>query len=218
MIESIDVNLRVLLEQWHGAPTLPAGPALPEHAWLPPALAEWYALASQWQDHLITLKEILPPEQIQSEGGVCIFMQDFGDQAWAFDIAEPTVVLEGQSDGSWVKSSEGFEEFLVHNAVHDAAYSAPHRRSSTSVPNSLIPDVVSPLQRVNFGGWHWPRPGHQIFLGKDLIADIGPAMEDEAPWGNRDGYSEVQVGALSAGRLDYLDSIDEISWTRSPLG
>ncbi|GGQ88612.1 MULTISPECIES: hypothetical protein [Streptomyces] len=215
MIDPMQIDLPAFLRNWHGPSDAPVTPLASSYSWLPAPLREWYELSSRWSTPLITLKEMFTPDQIQPERGRAIFMQDYGDQAWAFEVNEPSVVLEGQPDGSWKRSAESLPEFLVHNAIHESAYNTPFWRACNDVPDSRLPEILATLQEVSFGGWLWPRPGHKIFLGEGLIANVGPAMEDRAPWGNVPGYWEVQIGAIDAIRLDYLDGMHDIRWMRS---
>ncbi|MEU6381536.1 hypothetical protein [Streptomyces sp. NPDC046909] len=215
MIDPIQIDLPTFIRDWHGPSSMPVTPLPSKFSWLPSPLKEWYELSSQWSDRLITIKEFLAPDQIEIEHGKAIFMEDYGDQSWAFDVNNPSIVLEGQSDGSWKRSTETLSEFLIHNIMHDSAHNAPFQRACNNVPDSYLPDILTAMQEVTFGGWLWPRPGHQIFLSDGIIADIGPAMDDEAPWGDKPGYFEVQIGATTSRRLDYLDEMHAIRWIRS---
>ncbi|MFF5846375.1 hypothetical protein ACIP4T_31990 [Streptomyces massasporeus] len=139
-------------------------------------------------------------------------MDDPGDALWGFDPDNPATVYEGRLYGGWKQLAENLAEFLVHNAVNEAAYNAPYTKSCESVKNENIAQIAEPLTEVAFGGWYWPRPGHRIFMSETVIADIGPAMEDQEPWGDKPGYSEVQVGATSASALTYLENISDTEW------
>ncbi|MDT0396795.1 MULTISPECIES: hypothetical protein [Streptomyces] len=167
---------------------------------------------------MITTKEMITPGQIEPRNDMAIFMEDYGDQLWAFDVDDPTIVLESQPDGSWERCAENLSEFLTHNALHESAHTAPFWRASSNVPDSKLPEILTKMQQVSFNGWLWPRPGHQIFLGEGIIADIGPAMKNQSPWENHRGYTEVQIGATNSELLDHLDEMRDIKWLRPLFG
>ncbi|MFF4551205.1 hypothetical protein [Streptomyces sp. NPDC001435] len=212
MIDPSSIELHQFITKWYGPPdrrfTTPAA----KHPQLPAPLQSWFEIEAQWSTPLVRLKRLFSTEEIKVRDGKAIFMTDPGTAIWAFDPASPMDVYEGELYGEWVKLGENLSEFLVHNAMNEAAHNAPNRRSCELVDNQQLADIVAPMTEVAFAGWQWPRPGHCIFLSETLIADIGPAMEDQAPWGNRPGYSEVQVGAISASALAYLDEIPGIDW------
>jgi hypothetical protein len=155
------------------------------------------------------------PESIVSLEGKAIFMADAGDAIWAFDVDDPSRVYEGQLHEGWMESSERLSEFLIHNALNDAAFNAISRRACEQVEEAHLDQILAPMTEVSFGGWQWPRPGHRIFLGDGLLADVGPAMEDRAPWGNKPGFVEVQIGSNNPALLSYMDEMPGIDWFKS---
>ncbi|MGW0486319.1 hypothetical protein [Nonomuraea sp. NPDC003214] len=151
---------------------------------------------------------------IHSDGYAAVFMEDHGDHEWAFTVNPPHEVLQREPDQPWEELTESLREFLIHNAVHEAAYGSNFWRSCAQVAHSKLPEILAPVQKISFKEWSWPRPRQQIFMGDGLVANIGPAMEDHAPWGNRAGYAEVQVGATGPAHLEYLDAIQGIQWMK----
>lgn len=214
MIHPDAINLPDFLCDWYGLPIMAAQPLPANCSWLPGPLREWHALSSQWDAPLVTVKRMIAPEEIQAEGRFATFMEDQGGQIWAFDTENPMVVYEGQYREGWRKAKERLPEFLIHNALHEAAHSAEHWRSSGGFEDAHLSAVLAPMAEVAFGGWGWPGPGHRVFLGEGLVADVGPAMEESAPWGERSGYVEIQIGAKSPELLEYLDEIADIEWFR----
>ncbi|MET8454746.1 hypothetical protein [Streptomyces sp. NPDC005209] len=212
MIDPSSIELRQFLTAWYGPPSRQGMPASKEYQTLPAPLRAWHELAAQWSRPLVRNKKLLTPAEILIKDSKAIFMTDPGDAIWGFDPESPNTVYEGRLYGKWVRLTESLTEFLVHNAMNEAAYNAPHAKSSESVKNEHIAQIVSPMTEVAFGGWHWPRPGHRIFVSETLIADIGPAMEDQEPWGDMPGYSEVQIGATNPTALSYLSEIPETDW------
>ncbi|MFJ6390132.1 hypothetical protein ACIQJT_21285 [Streptomyces sp. NPDC091972] len=155
------------------------------------------------------------PENIAVQEGRAIFMADAGDAIWSFDANDPSKVYEGQLHERWTESAENLSEFLIHNAMNEAAFNAKFGRSCEQVEESHLDQIIAPLTEVSFGGWQWPRPGHRIFMGVGLIADVGPAMEDHAPWGNRPGFVEIQIGSNDPDLLCYVDKMRGIDWFKS---
>ncbi|MFF4260439.1 hypothetical protein ACFY1L_55950 [Streptomyces sp. NPDC001663] len=164
---------------------------------------------------LITVKRMRSPEEITTEGRKAVFLEDQGEDFWAFDLDNPMDVYEGKLYGDWEKANEDLSEFLIHNALNEAAYGARATRSWDAVPESLLAEILSPMEEVAFGGWRWPSPGGRVFVSDALVANIGPAVEDSAPWGDRPGYAEVQIGSSRPGLLSYLDEIEGIDWLKS---
>ncbi|WP_405463821.1 hypothetical protein OG783_06235 [Streptomyces jietaisiensis] len=212
MIDPSSINLHQFLTVWHGKSNQRAVIEAEVSSELPPPLLAWHTLAKQWSKPLVRNKKLLTPEEFTTKGGKIVFMTEPGDAIWGFDPESPEVVYEGRIHGDWVRLAEGFTEFLIHNAMNEAAYNAPYTKSCESVQNEHIARIVEPMTEIAFGGWHWPRPGHRIFMSESLIADIGPAMEDEEPWGDKPGFSEVQVGAITPSALHYLSNIPGTDW------
>lgn len=215
MIDPMSIDLPRFLTNWYGSPANPPRDLTDDCAWLPEPLKDWYKISSQWTKPLVTLKRMRSAEEIVTAGGKAIFMDDPGDQIWAFDPDSPMDIYEGQLHGEWEKSAEDLSEFLIHNALNEAAYSGASRRACDYVPELLLPDILAPMKEVGFKGWRWPRPGHRVFMSESLVADVGPALEDYAPWGNKPGYVQVQVGSRQPDLLNYLDGISSISWLKS---
>ncbi|MFF4371470.1 hypothetical protein [Streptomyces sp. NPDC001594] len=215
MIDPMQIDLASFVRTWHGPADAAVVKLPPSCDWLPAPLKDWYEFSSQWSTPLMTLKEMKPADQVAIDCGRAIFLEDFGDQAWAFDVEDPLVVLERQSTGEWLRLSEGISEFIVHNVMQESAYMAPYWRSCVEVPDVQLQQILAPMNEVAFGDWFWPRPGHRIFFAEGLVADIGPAMEDLAPWGIKAGYSEVQIGALNPVSLTYLREVQGVEWATS---
>ncbi|MFC9912604.1 hypothetical protein [Streptomyces sp. NPDC127197] len=212
MIDPASIELHQFITKWYGKPDRSPEIGGRGYTQLPAPLQAWHELSTRWSTPLVRLKKILTPDEIIMRDGKAIFMTDPGDAIWAFDPESPMDVYEGRLYGEWVELPESLPEFLTHNAMNEAAHNAPHTRSCDSVEDTQIAEIVAPMTEVAFGGWQWPRPGHRIFMSETLIADIGPAMEDRAPWGNKPGHSEVQIGATTSSALSYLNDIPEIDW------
>ncbi|MGW2883427.1 hypothetical protein ACWDBP_46235 [Streptomyces sp. NPDC001233] len=215
MIDPKSIDLPSFLSSWYGPPSRPATPLPDTCSWLPAPLREWYEVSSQWTTPLTTLKRMRTPENIVALEDKAIFMADAGDAIWAFDVDTPSRVYEGQIHGGWTESTEDLPEFLIHNALHEAAFNATSRRACEQVEEERLDEILAPMTEVSFSGWQWPRPGHRIFLGDGLIADVGPAMEDHAPWGNKPGFTEVQIGSNNPALLSYVDEMSGIDWFKS---
>ncbi|MFJ6836844.1 hypothetical protein [Streptomyces sp. NPDC091209] len=215
MIDPPSIDLPRFLANWYGSPDAPPSRLPDSAAWLPEPLKEWHELSSQWTTPLMTLKRMRAPEEIAVKGGKAIFMADPGDAVWAFDPDSPMDVYEGELYEGWEKSTESLSEFLIHNALNEAAYNATSRRACDEVAESRLDDILAPMTEVTFGGWRWPRPGHRVFMSDALVASVGPALEDQAPWGNRPGYVQVQIGSNDPALLAYLDELGGLRWMRS---
>src|SRR4051812_6794963 len=215
MIDPMSIDLPDFLSGWYGPPSRPAAHLSNTCSWLPSSLRAWHELSSQWTTPLTTIKKMVTPESIAPLEDRAVFMKDAGDAIWAFDINDPSTVYEGQLLEGWTPSVENLSEFLIHNALNEAAFNAISRRAHEQVDEAFLDEVLDPMTEVSFGGWQWPRPGHRIFLGDGLVADIGPAMEDHAPWGNKPGFSEVQIGSNDPALLSYVDQIQGVDWFKS---
>ncbi|MFG3120803.1 hypothetical protein ACGFYO_02225 [Streptomyces sp. NPDC048201] len=212
MINPSSINLSEFLTTWYGAPSEGHEEATSDHPMLPQPLQDWHAIAAKWPVPLVRNKKLVTSGEVIIKDDKAIFMTDPGDAVWAFDPVNPNIIYEGSLYGEWTQLDETLTSFLLHNAINEAAYGAPYTRSCEVVPDKLISVIVAPMTEIDFPKWNWPRPGHRTYMSETLIANIGPAMEDEEPWGDKNGYSEVQVGATHASALNYLDEISEISW------
>lgn len=139
--------------------------------------------------------------------GKMVFLSDPSDAIWGFDPDDPQNVYEGRLYGDWRRLTEAWPEFLIHNAIGEAVYNAPFAKTCDSVENGRVPEVLAPLTEVVTGAWNWPDSGHRLFMGQNIIAEVGPAINGGAPIEDMSGYSEVQVGATSASALAYLNAI-----------
>ncbi|MFC1432487.1 hypothetical protein ACEZDB_17700 [Streptacidiphilus sp. N1-3] len=215
MIDPMSIDLPRFLTGWYGSPDLPAHRPIDIHSWLPEPLKDWYELSSQWTRPLMSIKRMRRPEEIALKDGKAVFMEDPGDQFWAFDPSSPMDVYEGELYEQPEKVAEQFPEFLIHNALNEAAYTGASRRACDQVEESRLLEILAPMTEVAFSGWRWPRPGHRIFVADCLVADVGPALEDHSPWGNRAGYANVQIGCSDPASLLYLDELHGLSWIQS---
>ncbi|MFI7367262.1 hypothetical protein ACIBO4_34450 [Streptomyces sp. NPDC050149] len=135
-----------------------------------------------------------------------------GDWVWAFDPDQPDVVYEGESTRALHRSPEDLAELLVHATVRSVILLSGSGRLGAQVPDEALPQILDPLECVDFGGWRWPRPGYRIHVANDLMAEVGPAVDPQAPWLNRAGYSAVRIAGLHDSDLDYLDSFPMVTW------
>ncbi|MYW02810.1 hypothetical protein [Streptomyces sp. SID3343] len=216
MIDPLEIELVRFLHTWHGPPIAPREPLPSEQLWLPEPLREWYELSSQWSNSLTDIKMFCAPGEIREEDGKAIFLEEPGGHSWAIDVNNQMDVYERQLNDRWEKSSEELPEFLLHNALNEVAYKAPAWRSSDRVAGEYLPVILAPMIEVGFGEWQWPRPGHRVFLGAGLVANIGPASEIHWPWGNAPGYSEVHIAATAPELLIYLSKVSGIRWSTHP--
>ncbi|GGR19787.1 hypothetical protein GCM10010251_39970 [Streptomyces aurantiogriseus] len=141
------------------------------------------------------------------------FMEDLtGDWIWAFDPNQSNVAYEGDSIGNLNRTPEGLAELLVHATVRSVILLSNSGRLGAQVPNEALPQVLNSMECVGFGGWKWPRPGYRIFMADSLLAEVGPAVDPQAPWLSRAGYSAVRIAGLSDSVLTYLDSFSTVTW------
>ncbi|WP_309050452.1 hypothetical protein [Streptomyces sp.] len=158
------------------------------------------------------MKKFLPLDRISLHGDIAVFMTDPADTIWGFDPSAPMDVYEGKLHGGWRKVPEDFSEFLIHNALGEAAFNAPHTTACDSMPNQRMSDVLAPLTQVAFGEWNWPASGHQIFMSETVIAHVCPALKDGAPLDSPAGCSEVQVGSIEPTGISYLHEMPGTEW------
>ena len=131
---------------------------------------------------------MVPPGKLAPTGHAVVFMTDpTGDACWAFDVNEPDAVyicgdfVDGPEPG-WLREPEDLQEFLVHNAVNEAASLANAYQYCTDLPEGLLDEVLSPVTEVAFDGWEWPVPGGRVFMSESLIAEVSPALGRTAPF------------------------------------
>ncbi|MFF8632383.1 hypothetical protein [Streptomyces werraensis] len=211
MIQLSSINLAEFVSTWYGPPDRPGNRASGcEH--LPDELRDWHNLAATYSTRLLGIKKFLAPSDIRLHSGKLVFLVDPSDAIWGFDPDDPKSVYEGRLYGSWRKLSESFSEFLVHTAIGEAAHNAPHTRYCGAVNNSTAMDILAPMTEVAIGVWNWPDVDHRLFMGQGIIAEVGPAIYNGAPLGNRGGFSEFQVGAVTSAALDYLEDIPGTEW------
>ncbi|MGW7171145.1 hypothetical protein ACWGH3_39000 [Streptomyces sp. NPDC054884] len=213
MMDPSDIDLSDFLARWHGAP-LPPGPPLPSEAsWIPEPLQEWHGLAARWEKLGSGPHRMMEPSLVRADQGKAVFMEDStGDWVWAFDLTERDLVYEGPPGGQWGRVPEQLTEFLKHLTLTVTIAVAASIRLGDQVPLDALPDILGPMQEIGFGGWKWPRPGYQTFMSDHLIASVGPAVEPNSPWLNREGYCSVRVAGVDPSVLGYLDSIDGVRW------
>ncbi|MGW2689563.1 hypothetical protein ACWC6I_41205 [Streptomyces sp. NPDC001414] len=204
MIDLSDVDLEQFLTKWYGMPDKSAIYTT-DRPDLPKSLREWHELTSRWSDRVMAVKEFVPLGEIAFQDGKAIFLTDPANAIWALDPAAN--VYEGHRYEGWVELPESLPEFLTHNAIMEAAYGAPVRRACDSVENSRMADVLASMAEVAANGWNWPASNYRTFMGDDLVAVVGPALEQGAPLEDESGFSAVQIGATTPSSLFYLESI-----------
>lgn len=216
VVKPNEIDISSFLVRWRGRPSVAPGVGdlvTPEVSRIPAELREWYALTSCFPEVRTAGVEIFEPSRIRMDGDKVVFMKDpTGDWFWAFDNGEPGIVYEGRGGGRWSQLSEDLADLLVHVTVKAAISLATFGRLGSQVPDESLFEVLSPVDLVEFGGWRWPRPGHQIFVADNLLIETGPAVDLRSPWLNRAGYSTVRVAGLDASDLEYLDADPSISW------
>ncbi|MFC9801420.1 hypothetical protein ACFWGE_09315 [Streptomyces bacillaris] len=207
MISPSEIIPSALLSRWLD----PASADMVDQEELPPGLPnplrEWYTLTSHWPDIRSAGTRILKPSRIQLNENRVAFMEDpTGDWTWAFDSNHPNVVYEGESNSTLTPGSEDLQELLAHVTVRSIILLANSSRLGTQVPDEVLPEILSPMEAIGFGGWKWPRPGYRVHAAESLLAEVGPAIDPQAPWLNRTGYSTVRIAGLGGSDLTYLDS------------
>ncbi|MFJ3235822.1 hypothetical protein [Streptomyces sp. NPDC086787] len=211
----MSVNMTQFLTSWYGSPDASPSRLPGSYAWLPEPLKDWHELSSQWTRPLMTLRRMKEPNEIAVGDDKAIFMTDAGDEVWAFDPDSPMDVYEGWLYEGWGKCAEGLPEFLIHNALNEAAYNAISRRACDEVEEGILSEILAPMTEISFRGWRVPRAGHRVFMGDALIADVGPALQNHAPWGLRSGYVQVQIGSKGPDPMAYLDKLPGLDWLKS---
>lgn len=132
---------------------------------------------------------------IQSEGKTVFMTDPTGDYRWAFDSDDKTTACEAELHEPWQVSTENLSDFLVHHALNEVVYTAPHWRECTQLEISPLPVVLAPMEPVSLGDWHWPRTGTSTFMSEFPLAEVGPAMKPGSPEEDRPGYAEIRVAA-----------------------
>ncbi|WP_159072830.1 hypothetical protein [Streptomyces glaucescens] len=211
MIDLSRINIAEFIADWYGPPDRPTERAL-ECDHLPEPLRAWYDLAATYSIPLLGIKRFADPINIDIRNGKMVFLFDPSDAIWGFDPADPMSVYEGRLYGDWEKLSEPLPEFLVHNALGEAAYNAPFTKYCGTVANARMNDVLAPMTEVATGAWNWPDSDHRLFMGQGIVAEVGPAIDGGAPMDDQSGYSEVQVGATTPAALSFLNAISGIDW------
>lgn len=218
MINPSDIDVLDLLSRWRGPGQLPMvrlGDLPPN---LPAPLREWYRLTSCWPEVRTASTKIYEPSRVRVGADRVVFMEDLtGDWVWAFDSGQPNAVYEGDPSNGLDRTSEDLAELLLHATVRSVILLSGSSRLSAQVADEQLPQILNSMEGVGFGGWNWPRPGYRIFASSNLLAEVGPAVDPQAPWLNRDGYSAIRVAGLSGADLSYLDSFSTISWIDTSL-
>ncbi|MGW9210956.1 hypothetical protein ACWGR4_28700 [Embleya sp. NPDC055664] len=141
------------------------------------------------------------------------FMEDpTGDWIWVFDPSQPNVVYEGEPGGGLQRTTEDLMEMLVHVTVKSVIVLSNYGRLGAQVPNESLPRILDSMERIGFSGWKWPRPGYRVFAKNGLLVEVGPAVDPQAPWLDRGGYSTVRIAALNDSDLAYLDVFSTVAW------
>ncbi|NRQ30227.1 hypothetical protein HII36_00005 [Nonomuraea sp. NN258] len=215
MIDPMSIDLFRFFVDWTGPPDANPSPLGASHRWLPEPLKQWFELTSQWSEPFMRLKRMRRPEEIEAEDGKAIFMEDpTGDWLWAFDTDKTNVVYEAELGGRWDRATEFLPELLVHNALSEATYNARAWREYDNVEERFVTDILTPLDEVALGEWRWPSPGHRVFMGTALVAEVSPTM-DLCTWETKPGYADLRIAASDVERLSYLDRIASIRWSKS---
>lgn len=218
MINPADIDTSDLLSRWRGPARLPALQLAEYPPDLPAPLSEWYALTSCWPEVRSAGTRIYDPSRIRMDADRVAFMEDStGDWIWMFDSNQPDVVYEGEPGGGLNRTTEELAELLVHATVRSVILLSGFGRLGAQVPDEALSQILDPMESVGFGGWKWPRPGYRIFASDRLLAEVGPAVDLQAPWRSRAGYSAVRIAGLSDSDLTYVDSLSKVTWADSGL-
>ncbi|MFD5589611.1 hypothetical protein ACFWII_38210 [Streptomyces sp. NPDC127063] len=211
MIALSSIDLTQFIVTWYGQPDRSDSRAT-DCDQLPEPLRAWHELAERYSFPLLGNKRFTPPNEIKAHDGKMVFLTDQSDAIWGYDPGDEMSVYEGRIYGDWVKLTESLSEFLVHNALGEAAYNAPFTRTCDSVPNHRMADILTPMTEVSVGAWKWPAENHRIFLGSNIVAEVGPGLTDGSTLDDNSGCSEVQIGSTHASALAYLDQIPDLDW------
>ncbi|MDQ0962037.1 hypothetical protein QFZ66_005915 [Streptomyces sp. B4I13] len=210
----MSINLREFLVSWHGEPDMPPTPVSVEFDWLPVPLKEWHTLSSQWSKPLMRLNRMINPEHIEAVDGKAVFLlEGSGDWQSAFDTQSHEVVYESELSETWKKSPETLSEVIIHSALLEATTTGRVRKWSTQIEESLLSQILAPLEKVGLKGWNWyNNPNCQIFMNEKMVATVEPIIDTRHPEFNRPGYVDVQVATNNPEELSYLNTIPQINW------
>jgi len=210
VINPHSIDLSNFLTRWYGPPDVESPLPTVAAQWVPKALREWHETTSRWSKSIVTFKRMEDLDKIEVKHGKAIFMSEDGDGVWAVDPLNPDKVYEGTLHGEWHESVETLSEFLIHHTLHEAAFNANFCRLNADINYKQAQAILAPMTEVSFGGWRWPGPGHRIFMSDELVADIGPDFRKRPQAGAE--HLQVQIGAVRANDLSYLDEIPNVDW------
>ncbi|WP_433405452.1 hypothetical protein [Streptomyces sp. CA-146814] len=213
MINPAEIDLSSLLARWLGPARFTAVQLEELPPTLPAPLRDWYTLTSPWLEVRSAGTRIYEPACIQGKAGRVAFMEDpTGDWTWAFDSHQPNKTYEGESKSSLIPCSETLPELLTHATVRSIILMAHSSRLGTQVSDEDVLRILNPIKIIGFGGWGWPRAGYQVYAADKFLMEVGPAIDPQAPWLNRAGYSAVRIAALNDSDLAYLNEYPTGTW------
>ncbi|MFF3685981.1 hypothetical protein [Streptomyces sp. NPDC002187] len=211
MINPKDIELSNFLRRWHG-PIETNIEHLPSSCdWLPNPLRDWHELTSQWQTPITRMNHMTPPQEVNPENGLAVFLENQGVRQWAFSVNEPTAVHEGEDVYEMEKITEDLEVFLIHSALYEVAYGATFWRRCDAVPGEQLRHMLAPLARVAFDD-----SLTSIHLSDHVIAAVDPHMDGRSEWGALPDHWHIQVAATNSNELEYLNQHSGLSWQHSP--
>ncbi|MBR7839421.1 hypothetical protein KDL01_39545 [Actinospica durhamensis] len=218
VIDPATVDLPDFLGRWCGRPDAAPRRLGAEFQWLPRPLVDWLELDSQWTRRVERVKNLYQPERIVASGKAVTFMTDpTGDWFWSFDLDDPDIVYERELYGGWPEVGERMPEFLLHHALSEAVLGGGAYWWADRFPRQLLDHLLTPLDRVGFGGWEWPPQAHtDIYLGDGLLVEVTHLTGEQAAASRRRADElEVCVAATDPKLLNYLDGL-QVQWYKRP--
>jgi hypothetical protein len=180
LLHQTNDSLERFVARWYGP--LPE-PASWRNADLscPPALQHWYALSRRApltsQNDVLERQRLTPGE----DGMVVFYVENQGVWLWAYDPADgddPQVhERENEYGIAWTPSGSRLSEFLLQVAVFEAVLGAEHAAATYWSTPSQARTILAGLSPMPMAHWSWPHPGHHFYVGEDLMALAGPAVD-----------------------------------------
>jgi len=215
MRELFDVeadSVERFLVRWYGPPDREAGPVPNGSIEVPRPLLDWYELKSRWSVPLVVQNRLLGPDEVHVEDGKLIFwVENQGVWLWACDCAgdDPAVFdRENEPGEAWQPTGVALSRFLLHVAVVEAIFGAPHGASAAWVTPAQLDAVLAPLRPLPMPAWRWPAAGHRLYAGEGLLAFAGP---NAGPGETAETAAMREVWLAARGEhLEYARSVEGV--------
>jgi hypothetical protein len=209
-----EIDLESFLGSWYGPPDRPIVPVGSNFDWVPGPLKSWYELSSKWGVALTSTKRFLPLSRLEREGDKYIFLGDQGDWAWAFEPGRPTIVYGAEGKGPWRVVPGDFSEFLLHNAVSEAIWSAAVVQWSSDITEDQLREALSTFSAIEFAEWSWPTPGTKLYMNSEAIASAQKVLESNVSPDAIRWHCALTIGGKSKHSIAHLDTIEGVEWRR----